>query len=869
MEVDPSITSKFTILKMVMKRYLFLLLLGALASCERDNLSEDGSGAYGPGRMIEIAPVAEQTEDRVVSRGTPITDASQMTDIGVYCSYTGATDWNASSVLGKMFNTRLVRNTTSGRWEYSGGGVNWGANNGNDRYSFFAYAPYATSQNGITVQGSAATAGIPSLSYTVPTNAVSQPDLMFAVPRYNLRPSTSMVSLQMKHALTCVGFQVQGNGEKVKSLALSGIYSSGQASINGSTIAWTPTGTRASFSPLLNYDADKSYYTATPTMSTNLLPGNGYLMMIPQTLDASALLTITFADNTTRSLCISGEWIAGKKVTYNIIITEQGIITLTPGTLLIPQLGVGPLTENISLTCSPANLNWSITTSAPWMKLTTNMSGSGALQTISGTGAATIYTVADANLLATERTATIYVQGRCPQVPLSTVTQLKYINPSTGVASGTPFTDVKAYVGAFWRASQVGERIIRIPIGANAGNAGEWTASVIWQDSNWALGDILFSTTPTLDPGVSFSLLDPVPADAEGYKVLDNKTVVTGTVAAGGVIYFRIGLRSAFTPTAATPARYAVVALSYKGGAKTHLIFVRQGEGADYLMRPTDAATGTFVSATRPLARKFMCYNLTGASSGTLLGGTLITDHPVVTLSGGAIAEFPSQAGSMFQWAVTDQLPRAIHPVSPEVLPIIGWSNNASQSYWTAGSPSLAQQREVCPAGYRRVSDGAENVASDAKASQSELRQSLLASLLDGRTPSNNNTVTGYYADGFFDRRCLVSSTGSFVGTTVSFLTGLLDLKNAKVAYIGTLFYNPNNWASLFFPSAGGRPGATLTPGVPIGNAGQYGFYWCSSGSTTTNNAYAMITGATNIRVIMGQDFNRVNALSIRCVKVP
>lgn len=845
-----------------MKRYYFIFMLVAgLVSCQRDLISEEEStGSNYPKHIIGISANTDNEQD-LSSRGTPITSVQQMTDIGVFCAYTGSSNWTNSATLGKMFNTRLVRNQNNGNWEYSGPPVSWAPVTGNDRYSFFAYAPYATAQNGIVVQGNSSTAGVPSITYTIPANVVTQPDLMLAVPRYNLRPSTSMVALQMKHALTCVGFQIKGNGEQIKSISISGISSSGSVNLSGDNVVWSNLsvpGISINYSALINFDAGQTYFTAQPTMSTNLIAGNGYLMMIPQTLSGTAKLKLTFANNSTREISLNSQiWGVGKKIIYNIIITPTGIITLSPSSYYIPALGVTHLTDNLQLSCEPVNMQWTLSSSASWLRITTNASGLNASQTISGQGAATIYTIADVNAQTIIRVANLYTDGNINNT-VGTITQLRKIDLTTITNGGTSPISTTTYVGAFWRANQKGERIIRIPTGVNSSNIGSWTASVEWMDSNWQMGDIFISPTTSLDAGVSYTQ-DLTPGDAELFKVTDKLTATSGVMVSGGSFYFRIGLNSTYTPTATNPARYAVVVLSHKDLARAQLILLRQGEDADYVMPPTSSITGT-----RPLARKITTCNLTQSVLPNWVGGSQVTDHPALLFRGGVFADYPTQAGSYFQWASLEQQRRAFHPTNP-LTAITNWSTSSPSQYWQvgAGAPILSTIFEVCPPGYRRINDGSETTGSNLAASASEVRQSLLYTLQDDVTNGTTNAVSGYYADGFFDRRQIKNSPTGVVATTVSYYPGTNNALNAKAAYSGMLIYNPVTWASIFLPVMGARDqtGALI-------EVGRYGCYWTSSTKLSTSSALGFMS-SNNSNIMIGYEFTRPVGSGMRCIKVP
>lgn len=852
-----------------MKRYYFIfVLIAGFWSCGHDLLVEDEvGGVCYPKDLINISAYTESDTD-ISLRGTPITGESQMTDIGLFCSYTGSSNWVTTAKPEKMFNTRLMHNSNNGKWEYSGSPISWNPITSNDRYSFFAYAPYAMTQNGLVVQGSSSTAGIPSISYTTPSNVVVQPDLMLAVPRYNLRPSTSMVSLQMKHALACIGFQVQGNGEQIKSLSISGIYASGTVSLSGDNVVWSNLalpGTTVNYPALINFDSGKNYFTAQSTMSTNLVAGNGYLMLIPQTLTSNTKLKLTFTDNTTREINLNGiTWAAGKKINYNIIITPTGIITLTPSSYNIPAMGVSSRTDNFQLNCTPANTKWTLSSNVAWLRLSTNSDGSNDSQSISGQGSATIYTIADANTVPAARTASLYANGNLINA-VGTITQLRNIDLTTITNGGRRPLSTTTCVGAFWRAGQTGERIVRIPLGATASNLGTWTASVEWLDSKWQLGDICISPTLSTDPGISYTQ-DFTPGDAELYKVSEKLTLATGTATLNGVIYFRIGLNSTYTPTASSPARYAVVILSFNNQQQSQLILLRQGEGADYVMRPENPALGSYVNPTRPLARQIAPYNITQSVITNWTGGPQITDHPALSFQGGVFTEYPSQMGAYFQWASVNQQRRAFHPVNP-VTKIVNWDVSPPFQYWQEGSgaPKLSTIFEVCPLGYKRINDGSETTATNQSASSSELRQSLLSILADGSTANlPTNSTFGYYADGFFDRRQIKDSPTREIGVVVSYYPGTTNPLNAKIAYTGSLIYNPTTWASVFFPASGCRDSNNGS----LMETGRQGYYWTSSGKDVRSYANGFLS-APITNFIYGVEFHRATGGSIRCVKVP
>jgi hypothetical protein len=117
--------------------------------------------------------------------------------------------------------------------------------------------------------------------------------------------------------------------------------------------------------------------------------------------------------------------------------------------------------------------------------------------------------------------------------------------------------------------------------------------------------------------------------------VVAGSTTLNGTPQSGH-IRFRIGLQKSYTATNTYPARYAVVVIFLYNEqiTRVHKLYLRQGEGADYLMRPTDPVNGGEMvnGSLRPLASKFSPYNLTVPDNllTSWTGGSNLTGHPVM-----------------------------------------------------------------------------------------------------------------------------------------------------------------------------------------------------------------------------------------------
>ncbi|MCD8103152.1 MAG: hypothetical protein LUE26_11395 [Alistipes sp.] len=431
----------------------------------------------------------------------------------------------------------------------------------------------------------------------------------------------------------------------------------------------------------------------------------------------------------------------------------------------------------------------------------------------------------------------------------------------------------EAYVGAFWRADQTGERLIRVPYSDYI--EGDWVATVI-EGEDW----IILDTEPTLDSGVTWDEHED-PADMRAddalYQVNGGAISVGGTVSGPeDEIYFRIGLRDKIDQSG--PPRYGVIFISVENHLKNRTLywrmFIRQGEQDDYLMRPDDLTpTGeSYGTPNRPYAVRIPVFNLTAPEyasdpdyfATTGRNGTTATQHLQVAVKGGVFTDYPTQAGALFQWANATHLRRAFHPSLPSTGQISGWDYVNPTGFW----PTLESVHETCPPGYRRPMDHVDLnsviIASTTDIpANSEIRQSLMAE------PSRQNSVAaygymaygGYYADGFFDRRVI----GNREGTDSSVPYRSVASTTAHVAYGGVVFCNPYDHGSIFLPLAGIRNQYGILQSTvgnyhtvtPVGTYTIWTLVLNLSSPTGYNN---------NAAISMGSNSYRYHCASIRCV---
>jgi hypothetical protein len=546
----------------------------------------------------------------------------------------------------------------------------------------------------------------------------------------------------------------------------------------------------------------------------------------------------------------------------------QGTYVVTPNQMLLPHTIPASARYELLVECrypdgsEAATLPWTLTSNDPsWCRLSLSPTTAfaSASTTITSNGSKQVYIIASNNGAITSRSTFIYKEGNASEVATN-VTQWGNTDNITGNEGfGNLPTGVFTYVGAFWRANQTGERFIRVNMGANAANRGDWTATVIWLDPRWQENDgVVLSTERSAGmPGGNSA----ISGDAESYQVQGYNTTVSGNIPSSNpwesYIIFRIGLKSRYTPTDQYPARYAVVLLSYANNTRHHKIFLRQGEDADYLFSPSDPVNSGGVTS-RTKAKKFTTRNLTAETldARTAKAGTSGANPAI-------FADYPTQAGAYFQWA-NEHASTLKGGMRWAYAPHVDGTYNTAFTYGSARAWSLVgSDNEVSPNGYRRPTDGIINGSEPCtSAANSELRQSLFR---NPKTSYNNvgdigNSVTGYYADGFFDRRVIgVSPTGIFETTVAS---GTRD-----IAYAGRLFFNviPGSDhfnASLFFPHCG----ALNDRNAQLLRCGIDGFYWtasrngdCGLSLIIRNDGAGSCACPWRVQTILGG--------SIRCVK--
>ncbi len=225
----------------------------------------------------------------------------------------------------------------------------------NKTLNFYAYYPNSISSSITHTAGSA-----PTLSYTVPNDAVNQIDIMTANGNNVSGNINSSTPLSFSHIFAAVKFSVGTSGlpsGTVKSITISGINNSGKYTFGS---GWT-------------LGSSTSPFTVSPSTvitgaaGANITSDAFTMMMIPQTF-SNATVTLVYSNGTTFSTTISGTWNAGGSYTYNLSKTiiynydytgaSQTFTAPYTGTYKFEAWGAGITTCNIgSYTSGLISLN--------------------------------------------------------------------------------------------------------------------------------------------------------------------------------------------------------------------------------------------------------------------------------------------------------------------------------------------------------------------------------------------------------------------------------------------------------------------------------------------------------------------------------
>lgn len=406
---------------------------------------------------------------------------------------------------------------------------------------------------------------------------------------------------------------------------------------------------------------------------------------------------------------------------------------------------------------------------------------------------------------------------------------------------GVPFNTDNSYQHAFWRNDQTGERLITVSFRYYITT--RWSARVIYGEDFIRLAKSHRDMTTE----------EIINSDAEDFQADDTwKTFLQQdfqptadelAVRLGNPPNFRIALTS--KNTTGKPRYGAILvqapycASSIGKNTSAFWIYVRQGEEADYVMRPTDQIDGKLCT----YAQQVSPFNLTVADPAQHGGGSNYTDHK--SMNGrGVFVDYPSQVGYIYQFG-SDIAFNPTNPISTGNL------NGYKYDY-------NAPYQELCPEGYTLPPVDFTALALNTNS----FWHSFVNQISIGGTYS-------YCADGYFDRKNYPSNDPNAIPSYLG-IPWMQDQPMIRTSYdsdlggatalYGYTFVNPITLANVFMPCSIGRTISSTTRSIggnPIRGVMTWGSFVDKTSTPKSEPVFSF--GQTA--------YDRSSALHIRCVK--
>ena len=211
---------------------------------------------------------------------------------------------------------------------------------GSGKLDFTAIANTPESGFTATMTGDALT----SFSYTVPSDATQQPDIMVATADDIAGDRNTSVPLNFKHIMSAVNIQIGKvvKGE-IRSITLTGVYNKGTYNI--ATRKWSVDTSSKSDYQVKFADGDTFTSTGNEAAGTSVNASDATFMFIPQEPGEGAEMVIEFYDKTTGRLysdaagaykpalrgSIAGDiWDMAKTTNYILSIDQSFTLTIEP-----------------------------------------------------------------------------------------------------------------------------------------------------------------------------------------------------------------------------------------------------------------------------------------------------------------------------------------------------------------------------------------------------------------------------------------------------------------------------------------------------------------------------------------------------------
>lgn len=251
-------------------------------------------------------------EKKAVTRGTPVTEDN------FYDSFHVLAYWKKNDALveEQFYMDADVTKKENNLWSSTDTYYWPGAGH---TLQFYAWAPVSGA-----FETTPATPESTVLTYTVPSEAADQKDIVVASPEETPGDHNAAQSLTFNHICTAVRFVTgsQMQPGTIESVALKGVRHKGSYDLTNGK--WTLNDDVTDFTQSLDKEMSGS-----ETDGTEVATGEATFMMLPQTLPTGAKVEVVFADGVTgenRTLeapVAEMEWPQGKTVTYKLSISPE------------------------------------------------------------------------------------------------------------------------------------------------------------------------------------------------------------------------------------------------------------------------------------------------------------------------------------------------------------------------------------------------------------------------------------------------------------------------------------------------------------------------------------------------------------------
>lgn len=255
------------------------------------------------------------SEEKSVTRNKSVEAPIFNNSFGVM-TFVYSGQWNEATLKPDyMYNVEVTKSSNwTTKYHWPGGG---------SKVRIFAYSPY--NGKGITLSPIEHT-GRPQITYTVPDDVTGQNNLLVSVKEMPSNASINMtVQLIFQHILTAVKFETENAAlaGKIKQITLKNIYGKGIYTMDTGWSNQTDIKNFEQNSDSVNINNQtENIYCKPGSPITNSITT---FMMVPQKLPSKAQIEIKYTDDAnierTLTTAISGEWLAGKTVTYRISAT--------------------------------------------------------------------------------------------------------------------------------------------------------------------------------------------------------------------------------------------------------------------------------------------------------------------------------------------------------------------------------------------------------------------------------------------------------------------------------------------------------------------------------------------------------------------